>query len=123
MNGYIKLERNIAEKPWYTDENAVRLYLHLSLTVNFRKRDDVPAGSRMTSIVALSLELDMSVKTVRTALEKLVKSGDVKISRKGKRTMYTVPAQKKTEEDKRENQMIFEGGETLTERAKRLRNQ
>ena len=123
MNGYIKLERNITEKPWYTDENAVRLYLHLSLTVNFRKRDDVPAGSRMASIVALSLELDMSVQAVRTSLEKLVKSGDVKISRKGKRTMYTVPAQKKTEEDKRENQMIFEGGETLEERAKRLRNQ
>lgn len=76
--GYIKMHRKIVNWQWYTDIPVRILFEHLILTANWfdsKWRDiTIRRGQRLTSREHLSLETGLSVRQVRTALEKLQKS-------------------------------------------------
>lgn len=80
-NGFIQLHRKMLDWEWYTDINTCKLFIHLLLRANYKdnkfKGTLVKKGSHLTSYNILANETGLSVKKVRTALEKLIKTGEV----------------------------------------------
>lgn len=92
--GWIKIYRSMANWGWYTDSPVKDLFLHLLLTANwvpgvFRGRDISP-GQKVTSVANLAAETGLSVKQVRTALEKLKSTGEITVEATNKFTVITV---------------------------------
>ncbi|MBQ9531565.1 MAG: hypothetical protein IJR70_05795 [Eubacterium sp.] len=81
MEGWIKLHRKIINWEWYTDINVKVLFLHLLLTANHTEGrwqgKTIGAGEVITSISHLSQQTGLSIKQVRTALEKLESTGEI----------------------------------------------
>ena len=79
--GFIKIHRKMLEWEWYGKPEVVTLWLHLLLTANWEDREwrgeVVPRGALITSIAKLSVETGLSVKQIRTALEKLEKGKQI----------------------------------------------
>ena len=74
-NGYIRLHRTLTGWRWYKDGNVLRLWLHLLLNANYAPSDFqdrvIGRGEQVTSLKALSDDTGLSVKEVRTAMDKL----------------------------------------------------
>lgn len=79
--GYIKLHRKMLEWEWYTDQNTFCVFLHCLFKANWKagrfRGIEVPRGSFITSLQSLSDELNMSVRSVRTALDHLKSTGEL----------------------------------------------
>jgi hypothetical protein len=79
--GWIKLHRSLIKWEWYDDDRAVKLLLHLNLTVNIEDKSwkgiMILAGSRVSSWEHLAIELKWSIQQVRTTMQKLESSGEV----------------------------------------------
>lgn len=76
--GYIKMHRDIQEWEWYGEPKMVAFWLHLLINANWVTREwrgeTIGRGQLVASVASLSLETGLSVKEVRTALSRLVKS-------------------------------------------------
>jgi len=61
----------------------MRVFLHLILTANWEPKEwhgkEIQRGQRVTSYASLSSELKISVKSVRTAINHLKRTGEVAI--------------------------------------------
>lgn len=81
MSGWIKLHRSLKDWEWYDDHNATRLLLHLLVSVNYEDRawkgQTIKAGTIVTSWENLAKEVGLSVKQIRTAMDKLERSKEV----------------------------------------------
>jgi len=90
MEGFIKIHRKLLEWEWYDDNNVKVLFLHLLLKANYKDKkyrgETLKAGTVLTSRDILANELSLSVKQVRTALDKLAKTNEVAIKTSGKGT-------------------------------------
>lgn len=79
--GYIKIHRKILDWEWYTDQNTFCVFLHCLFKANWKdgrfRGIEIPRGSFVTSLQTLSDELNMSVKSVRTALDHLKTTGEL----------------------------------------------
>lgn len=93
-NGYIKIHRSMLNWRWYTNPNTFRLFFHLLLTVNYEPKDfetiTVQRGQRIVSIQKLSEELNVSVRSVRTALNHLKSTNEVTIETTPKYSIITI---------------------------------
>ena len=80
---YIKLDRNILTWGWYTDANTVRLFIHIILKANIKECKflgvTVKRGQLVTSYANLAKELNLSIRSVRTALNHLKATGEVTV--------------------------------------------
>lgn len=80
---YIKLYRKITDWEWYTDINTKVLFIHILLRASATGRrfrgEEVPIGSFTTSIEILASETGLSARQVRTALDKLKKTGEITV--------------------------------------------
>lgn len=78
---YIKLFRKITEWEWYTDLPVKTLFIHILLRASATGRkfrgQTIPAGAFTTSVSLLATETGLSVKQVRTALNKLKSTGEI----------------------------------------------
>lgn len=76
--GFINLHRKILDWEWYDDNNVKIVFIHLLLTTNWTKAKwhgiEILPGQRITSREILATETGLSVRQVRTALEKLKKT-------------------------------------------------
>jgi hypothetical protein len=83
MSGWIKLHRKILEWEWYSEPTTFRVFLHLMLKANHKDRRfkgiELIKGSVVTSRDILSIETGLSVRQVRTALDKLKSTNEVTI--------------------------------------------
>ena len=83
MSGWIKLHRQIIDWEWYTDHNTFRVFLHLLLTANHKDKKykgmELKAGTIVTSRDLLSFATGLSVRQVRTALDKLKTTNELTI--------------------------------------------
>jgi hypothetical protein len=83
MSGWIKLHRKILEWEWYSEPNTFRVFLHLMLKANYKDRRfkgfELIKGSVVTSRDILAMETGLSVRQVRTALDKLKSTNEVTI--------------------------------------------
>ena len=93
-NGYIKIHRSMLNWRWYTNPNTFRLFFHLLLTANYEPKDfetiTVQRGQRIVSIQKLSEELNVSVRSIRTALNHLKSTNEVTIETTTKYSIITV---------------------------------
>ena len=93
-SGFIKLDRRMLDWQWYQNQNTKDVFLHMILKANWKDKKymgiDVPRGSFVSSYAKLAGELNMSVKSVRTAIEHLKKTGEAASKGQGKYTVFTV---------------------------------
>ncbi len=80
-NEYIKLNRKIIGWEWYLNINVKTLFIHCLLKANWKdgrfEGKEVKRGSFVTSLEKLSKETGLSVRQVRTALDKLFLTGEL----------------------------------------------
>ncbi len=112
--GFVKLHRKLLSWEWYTDINVKTLFIHLLLTVNFEdarwRGIEVKRGSRIASTPKLAEETGLTEKQVRTALDKLIRTGEVARSTTSKYSLISV---------KRYDEYQSEGRQTGSQRADR----
>ena len=93
-NGYIKLHRSILSWEWWQDKNTRVVFLHLLLTANWKDKRFrgilIPTGSLITSRNKLCVELGLSDREVRTALEHLQKTGEIIIETTNRYSLVTI---------------------------------
>jgi hypothetical protein len=81
VSGWIKLHRSMLDWEWYDDMNTFRLFTHLILTVNHTEKKwrgmSIPRGSRWTSLDVLAQETGLSIRMIRTSLNRLESTGEV----------------------------------------------
>ena len=84
QQSWIKLNRNITRWRWYKNGNTVRVFLHLLLKANVKPNEfmsiKVDRGEAATSQGNIAKELGMSQSQVRTALNHLVETGELRIT-------------------------------------------
>lgn len=94
MNGHIKLHRALTEWGWYKDLPTCKLWLHILLRANYKACEwqgiEIPRGAFATSYAALSAESGLTVKQVRTALDKLKSTGEITVKTNRHYTIVTV---------------------------------
>jgi DNA-binding transcriptional regulator YhcF (GntR family) len=92
--GFLKLHRKILDWEWYTDTNVKSLFIHLLINANYtdkkHKGIEVKKGQFLTSRDKLALGTGLSVQSVRTALKKLEKSGEIRQKVTKQYTIITV---------------------------------
>ena len=73
--------RRFLDWEWYSDNNMVRLFLHLLLKANFEDKRwrgmEVKRGQLVTSLETLKSEIRLSTRTLRTCIERLEKTGEI----------------------------------------------
>ena len=93
-NGYIKLYRNITDWGWYSDLNTTRLFIHCILKANFIEKEwhgkKIPVGSFVTSYAKLAQELNLSVHSIRTAINRLKSTGEITYQGTNQNSIITV---------------------------------
>ena len=81
LNGFIKIHRQILKWEWYTDIPTKVLFFHLLLRANHQpekwRGHDILTGELITSYAHLAKETGLTVKQVRTALDKLKRTSEV----------------------------------------------
>lgn len=91
MEGWIKLHRSILTWEWYSNINVRMLFIHLLLKANHAPNRwrgiEIQAGQLVTSLSRLEQETGLSQKTIRNALRKLEKMGEL-VTQKGR--AYTI---------------------------------
>ena len=91
MGGFIALYRQMVEWEWYTDGPCFKLFIHCLLKANYEEKHwrgiVIPRGSFVTSYSKLSQECGLSIKQVRTALDKLISTHELA---KQSASQYTV---------------------------------
>jgi len=123
MNGFIKLHRQLPEWEWYTDIKVKSLFLHCLLMANFKDKKwqgiTIKRGQFATSIGKLAIETGISEKSVRTALEKLEKTGETARSSTSKFTIITVckyDSYQESEQEEKDTEGQTNGKPTANER-------
>ena len=94
MSGFISINRQITSWEWYTDNNVKSLFIHCLLKANFKDNSwrgiDIKRGSFVTSNNNLSVELNLSIQKIRTALNKLELTNEITIKTTNKNTLITI---------------------------------
>lgn len=94
LNGFVKIHRQLVSWGWYQDHVVKDLFLHLILTANFREQEwmgrTIGPGQVVTSYAHLARDLGFSVKQIRTALEKLKRTGEVASEATNRYTVVTI---------------------------------
>lgn len=79
--GYIKEYRCIINWEWYTDYKTAHLFRHCLLKANYEPKKwrgrNIEVGQFITSLAHLAKETGLSVRQVRTALEKLKSTNEL----------------------------------------------
>ena len=93
-NGFIKLYRQIQDWEWYTDSATVHFFIHCLFCANWKpknwKGQEIKRGQFVSSYANLSAQTGLSVKQVRTRIDRLVGTGELKVETTNRFTMITV---------------------------------
>ena len=78
---YVKVYYSMLDWGWYDDTNTFRVFMHLLLIANRNDHDFhgkvIHRGEALASLDYLSKTLNLSVQSVRTALEHLEETGEI----------------------------------------------
>lgn len=94
MNGFIKLHRQLLDWEWYGDINVRLVFIHCLLKANFKDKrwqgQLIKRGQFISSLGKLSEGIGISKQQLRTALEKLKKTGEMTTKGQGNNTLFIV---------------------------------
>lgn len=96
MKGDIKLHRAITSWEWYKDSNTMRLFIHCLLKAQYEDSKlngvNIKRGSFVTGRDVLANEIGLSVSKVRTSLNKLINTKELRVveDKKLKGTIFEV---------------------------------
>ena len=80
-DGYIRLYRKFLQWEWYSNVNVKTLFLHCLLKANYKDKNYqgilIKRGTFMTSLDRLHIETGLSVRQIRTALDKLISTNEL----------------------------------------------
>ena len=83
--GYIKLHRKFRKWGWYDDANTTRVFLHLLLGARWTETEyrgeKLKAGDVLFGRKRFAKDLGISEQNVRTAIEHLLKTGEISTSK------------------------------------------
>lgn len=92
--GWIKLHRKLLDWEWYDDQNVFRLFIHCLLRANHKAKNwrgiAIESGEFITSYDRLSTETGLSVRNIRTSLNKLKTTGEVTSRSTSKYTVISI---------------------------------
>lgn len=92
--GYIKLSRRLKNWEWYRDPNTRSVFIHCLLSANWKtgryQGVEIPRGSFVTGRKKLAEELNISERSVRTALNHLISTNELTIKTSPKGSIITV---------------------------------
>lgn len=78
---FIKVYRKLMEWEWYTDVNTTKLFIHCLLRANWKAGKwqgiNYLPGEFITSLPSLAEESGLTVRQVRTSLDKLISTGEL----------------------------------------------
>lgn len=81
MNGYIKIHRSLLDWEWWDDINTFRLFMTILLMANWKSKKwhgkRIKRGQLWTSIESLSEKSGLTFQQTRTALDKLISTGEI----------------------------------------------
>lgn len=93
-DGWVKIHRKFQEWEWYDKSEMVHLFLHLLLSANVSDRQwhgmVIKRGQLVTSYESLRERTGLSVRTLRTCLEKLEQTGEITRKATNKFSLLTV---------------------------------
>ena len=93
-NGYIKLHRKMVNWEWFSDPNTSHLFVYLLLSASWQDSKwrgiDIPRGSLITSLNHLAENTGLTIRSVRTSLEKLKSTHEVTSKSTNKFTIVTI---------------------------------
>lgn len=123
-NGWIKLHRQFTSWEWYSDINVKVLFLHCLLSANHEIKKwrgiEIQKGQFITSLEHLALETGLTVKQIRTALNKLKMTGEVACKGTSQYSIITInnwdkfQAEGKQEDKQQTNEGQAEGKQRAT---------
>ena len=91
---FIKLDRNILEWRWFKDNNTYKLFTYFLIKANVTDQPwqdiIIKRGQFVTSFANMSKETGMTIKEVRTSLEKLKRTQEAAQSSTPQYTVVTV---------------------------------
>ncbi len=92
--GWVKLHRKLVDWEWYSDVNTTRVFLHLLMMANHKSNNwrgiEVARGQRLTSILKLSKEVNLSERKIRTAIKHLKSTNEVTSYSNAQHTVFTI---------------------------------
>ena len=78
---FIKVYRKFMQWEWYTDVNVKTLFIHCLLKANWKSGSwhgiNYDSGEFITSLPSLSEETGLTVRQVRTSLNRLISTGEM----------------------------------------------
>ena len=94
INGYIKLYRKMLNWEWYTNIPVRILFEHCLLKANYQDKNwqgiIVKKGSFVTSYEKLSIETTLTVRQIRTAINKLKMTNELTIKTNNKYSIISI---------------------------------
>lgn len=94
MQGWIKLHRQLSEWEWYTDSQAVHLFVHFILNANHQdgkwQGNIVKRGQYISGIYELSKQTGISEQSIRTNIKRLKSTGELTSQSTNRFTIYTI---------------------------------
>ena len=92
--GYIKISRKVMNWEWFRKPETLSLFLTLIILANWEdgrfQGQEIKRGQLLTSYQSLSWATGLSEKQIRTSLDRLEKTGEIRRERAGKGTLITV---------------------------------
>jgi hypothetical protein len=94
MDGWIKLHRRLSQWEWYQDSQTVHLFIHLLIHANHAEKQwrgiKVERGQVVTGREALSTATGISERAIRTCLNRLKMTSEIKIQATNKYSIITI---------------------------------
>ena len=92
--GYIRIARDIEDWRWSDEPVMMYFWIRILLMANWKDKEwhdkVVKRGSFITTVANLSTQLNLSVKQVRTCLDRLRAGGEVKTDTSNNHTVITI---------------------------------
>lgn len=94
VGGYIKLHRQLLNWEWWDNANMTRIWIYFLLKANYQDSTwhgiTIPRGSFITSLDAICKDTGLSVREIRTCLNRLKSTGELTIKTTNRYTMVTI---------------------------------
>lgn len=93
-HGWIKLHRKLLDWEWYDDIPVKVLFIHILISANHKPKRwrgiDIQSGQLLTGVDSLSKETGLSRQQTRTAISKLISTGEITRKSSNKHSIITV---------------------------------